>query len=83
MRKPLSFSMDDLERQLKWALRPIPLPAEELERVRQRIRYTPSVRVARRMLEWEFWFIMVGGVVTAFILILTLARALFYLFGKK
>lgn len=83
MSQRLSFSMDDLEHQLKRALRPIPLPAEELERVRRRIRYMPSVRVARRMFEWEFWFIVIGGLVTAFMLILTLARALFYIFGRK
>ncbi len=77
------LSLDELEHQLKRALHPIPLPAEELERVRRRIRYISPVRVARGMFEWEFWFIVIGGLVTAFMLILTLARALFYLFGRK
>ncbi len=83
MSQQLSFNMDDLEHQLKRALRPIRLPAEELEHVRRRIRYMPSVRSTRRMVEWEFWFVVIGGLVTAFMLILTLARALFYLFGRK
>ncbi len=77
------LSLEDVEHQLKRALRPIPLPAEELERVRRRIRYISPVRVARDVFEWEFWLIVIGGLVTAFMLILTLARALFYFFGRK
>ncbi len=83
MKDRFSPSLEDLESRLQRALQPIALSAEHLQRVRRRIRYPSQVRAAQRMFEWEFWFIIVGGVLTTFMLILTLARALFYLFGKK
>lgn len=83
MKDRFSPSLEDLESRLQRALQPIALSAEHLQRVRRRIRYPSQVRAAQRMFEWEFWFIIIGGVLTTFMLILTLARALFYLFGKK
>lgn len=83
MKDRFSPSLEDLESRLQRALQPIALSAEHLQRVRRRIRYPSQVRTAQRMFEWEFWFIIIGGVLTTFMLILTLARALFYLSGKK
>nr|BAL54365.1 hypothetical protein HGMM_F14G08C15 [uncultured Chloroflexota bacterium] len=83
MHKPSSLPLDDLEARLHRVLRPIPAPMERLERVRQRIRYSPPFVATHRLFEWEFWFIVIGSLVTLSILLLTLARALFYLLGKK
>lgn len=83
MREQISLSLDELENRLHKVLRPITPPMEYLQRVRKRIRYSPSITTAHRLLEWEFWFIIIGGVVTGFMLLLTLTRALFYFFGRK
>lgn len=82
MHERISLPLDELEKRLHRVLRPITPPVEHLQRVRQRIRYSPQVAAARRLFEWEFWFIIIGGLVTAFVLLLTLARVLFF-FGKK
>jgi hypothetical protein len=39
--------------------------------------------IAERITSWKFFFVAVGGVMSAMLLILTVARALFHLVGRK
>lgn len=78
------FSLEALESRLRHTLRPVELPLEYFQRLRERVRYSPpQIVAARRMFEWEFWFIVIAGAFSTFVVILTLARALFYFFGRK
>ncbi len=75
--------LSDLEARLARTLRPVAPPADLVQRLRERITLPPPRLVAKRLASWKFFFAVVGGTLSGLALIITLARALFYLVGRR
>lgn len=72
-----------LEEHLAGTLIPITPPTELVTRMRERIRLPQRDEIVSRIENWRQLFLVFGGVMSAFVLTITLARALFYFLGKK
>lgn len=85
-RKPASPPdeiLADLEAHLAGTLKPVAPPKGLAQRLRERVRIPPPRLIAERIASWRFFFVIVGGVISGMALILTVARALFHLAGRR
>lgn len=72
-----------LEAHLAGALRRVAPPRDLPQRLRERIHLPQPRLIAERIASWRFFFVIVGGVISGLALILTVARALFHLVGRR
>ena len=75
--------LDALESALSAFLAPVRPSSQYIDKVRARIRRRPEVEMAPPEAERQRAIFTLGGVLTASLLLVTLARALFYFFGSK
>ena len=75
--------LNALEEHLAFALKPITPPSELVVRMRERIRIPQSEEIVFRIGNWQRLFLVFGGMMSGFVLIVTIARALFYFLGRK
>ena len=80
---PPAESLTDLETHLAGTLRPVAPPMGFSQRLRDRVRIPEPRLLAERVLSWKFFFVAVGGVMSGLVIVITAARALFYLFGRR
>ena len=73
----------ELEAYLSGALTPVRPPADVIQRLRERIGSLEPSRIAKRISNWELTIIIVGSVMSAAMVILTVVRALFYFFSRR
>jgi hypothetical protein len=73
----------DLEAHLAGTLRPVRPPGDFLQRLRERVRLPEPRLLAERIASWRFFFVVIGGVMSAMLLVITVARALFHLVGRR
>ncbi|MCP4140014.1 MAG: hypothetical protein GY755_06950 [Chloroflexi bacterium] len=72
-----------LENSLSGTLQSIRPPSEVMLRLQERIGKLEPNRIAKRISAWELSIITAGAVMSVAMLILTLARALFYFFSRQ
>lgn len=72
-----------LEAHLAGTLRPVTPPNEVVQRLRERIRFPQPEQIASRLRDWERMFFVFGGVMSGMLVLITLARAFYYLVGRK
>lgn len=72
-----------LEAHLAGTLRPVIPPLEVAQRVRERIRFPQPEEIVSRFRDWQRLFVVFGGVMSGMLVIITVARALYYLVGRK
>jgi len=85
-RKKTTLSDDvilELESRLAGTLRPIQPPSDIVQRLRDRIRFPTPDEIQIRFTDWRRMFLVLGGVMSGLLVIITVARALFHLFGRK
>jgi len=76
--------LNQLEAHLAGTLRPVTPPKEVVHRLRQRIRFPQASEIASQLSrEWGRMFLVFSGVMSGFLVILTVARALFYFVGRR
>jgi hypothetical protein len=80
---PKAEPYDEMENRLANVLRRVEPPRKFVQSMRSRINFAPSVTVAKRLHDTRYMFLMVGGVLTASVLVATVVRALFYLVNKS
>lgn len=73
----------DLEARLAGTLKPIQPSSDIVQRLRERIRFPVREEIALRLGDWRRMFLVFGGVMSGLLLIITLARALFHLVGRR
>lgn len=76
-------SLADLEARLAGALKPVAPPNGLTRRLRERVRLPEPRLLAERIASWKFFFAAVGGTISGLLIAITLARALFHLFGRR
>jgi len=72
-----------LEEHLAGALKPITPPREVVTRLRERIRFPQRDEIVLRLGNWKRLFLIYSGVMSGMLVIITIARAFFYFFGKR
>jgi hypothetical protein len=75
--------LDAVEAHLAGALRRVAPSHELLRRLRDRIRFPESREIVVRLQDWRRLFVVLGGVLSGALVLLTLARALFHLVGRR
>jgi hypothetical protein len=53
------------------------------QRLRDRVRLAEPRLLAARLSDWRFYLLTVGGVISGMLVIVTVARALFHLTGRR
>jgi hypothetical protein len=86
--KPKNFSprevpLDALEAHLAGMLKPVQPPKEVVSRLQGRIRLPRREQLKARLQDWQALFLVLGGVISGMVVILTVARALFHLVGRR
>ena len=73
----------DLEAHLAGTLKRVAPPRGIVQRLRARVRLPAPRLIAERIASWKFFFVAIGGVMSAMLLLITVARALFHLVGRR
>jgi len=72
-----------LEEHLAGALKPIRPPQELVSRLRERIHFPQRDEIVSQLGNWRRLFLVYGGVMSGMVVIITVARAFFYFFGRR
>ena len=72
-----------LEAHLAGTLKPVTPPSEVVQRLRERIRFPQPEEIVSRFRDWKRMFVVFGSVMSGMLVIITLARALYYLVGRR
>ena len=75
--------LEAIEARLAGALRPVAPSQELLQRLRSRIHFPDRHEIASRLRDWKTLMLVLGGVISGAIVLLTFARAVFHLFGRR
>jgi hypothetical protein len=75
--------LEMLESHLAGTLQPVAPPKEVVQRVRLRIQMPDRHEIIMRLNDWRRLFFVFGGVLSGMMLLITLARALYYLVGRR
>lgn len=75
--------LSSLEARLAGTLKPIQPSRDMVQRLRERIRFPAPEEIALRLGDWKKMFLVLGGVMSGMVLVITLARAFFYLMSRK
>ena len=80
---PPAENFSDLEAHLAGTLKRVAPPRGIVQRLRARVRLPEPRLIAERIASWKFFFVAIGGIMSAMLLLITVARALFYLTGRR
>ena len=72
-----------LEAQLAGTLTHVTPPVDVVQRLRERIRFPQPEQIVSRLRDWQRMFFVLGGVMSGMMVLITVARAFYYLFGRK
>ena len=75
--------LNALEAHLAGTLRPVTPPIDVVQRLRERIRFPQSEEIVSRLRDWRRMFVVFGGVMSGMLVLITVARAFYYLVGRK
>jgi hypothetical protein len=75
--------LDALEAQLAGTLRPVVTPKDMIQRLRERVTTPIQEKIALRLRDWGSLFFVFSGVMSGMLVLITIARALFYFWGKR
>lgn len=76
-------NLDVLEAHLAGTLKPVTAPTEVVQRLRGRIQMPTRSEITLRLTDWRRMFLVFGGVMSGMLVIVTLARAFYYLAGRR
>jgi hypothetical protein len=75
--------LDHLEAQLAGTLKPVTPSSDIVLRLKERIYMPAREKIAFRLRDWGSMFLVFGGVMSGMVLIITVARALYYFVGRR
>ena len=75
--------LEAIEGRLAGTLRPVTPPTDFVQRLRGHIHLPERGELIVRFEAWERLMLVFGGVLSGAVVILTLARALYHLFGRR
>ncbi|HUI90575.1 MAG TPA: hypothetical protein VLX61_17795 [Anaerolineales bacterium] len=75
--------LDELEASLAGTLKRVTPRRDFVRRLRGTIHLPPRDEIATRLRDWQRLFLVFSGVVSGTLLLITIARALYHLFGRR
>jgi hypothetical protein len=75
--------LNELEAHLAGTLKRVPPRHDFVQRLRSYIHFPPREEIATRLHDWRKLFIIFGSVVSGMMLLITIARGLYHLFGRR
>jgi hypothetical protein len=75
--------LEILEAHLAGTLKPVAPSRDIVHRLRGRIQFPPRGEIVLRLRDWRALMLAFGGVMSGMLLFITIARALYYLVGRK
>lgn len=75
--------LNALEAHLAGTLKPVTPSSEVVQRLRGRIQMPTRSEITLHLTDWRRMFLVFGGVMSGMLVIVTLARAFYYLAGRK
>lgn len=75
--------LNALEAHLAGTLKRVAPPSDIVQRLRSRIHFPAREEIALRLRDWRTLFFVFGGVMSGMMLLITLARAFYYLVGRR
>lgn len=72
-----------LETRLAGTLKPVQPSRDMVHRLRERIRLPNREAIVSRLSDWKKMFFVFGGVMSGLLAIITIARAFYYLAGRR
>jgi hypothetical protein len=81
--KPSSENLDALEAYLAGTLRPVAPPKDFVQRLRGRIRLPKRDMIVSRLRDWNRLFLVFSSVMSGVVIIISIARLLYYIFGHR
>ncbi|HCB01457.1 MAG TPA: hypothetical protein DEP19_03655 [Anaerolineae bacterium] len=76
-------NFDEIETHLAGTLKPVTAPSGLFQRLYERIQLPTPSEITMRLSDWRKLIFVFGGVLSGMLLLITLARALYYLTGRK
>lgn len=73
----------NLEARLAGTLKPVQPSRDMVQRLRERIRFPAREEIVSRLGDWKRMFLVLGGVMSGMLVVITLARAFFYFFSRR
>ena len=75
--------IESLEAHLAGTLRPVSPSKDFVQRLRNSIRLPERDVIVSRLRDWKQLFLVFGSVMSGMMILITIARALYYLFGRR
>ncbi len=75
--------IDEIEGRLAGTLKPVTPPRDFVQRLRGHIHVPERGEIVVRLQDWERLFLVFSGVLSGTLVILTVARAMYHLFGRR
>jgi hypothetical protein len=72
-----------LEAHLAGTLKPVTPTQELLQRLRGRIHFPDRSQITDRLRNWQTLMLVLGGVISGAVVLLTFARALYHVVGRR
>jgi len=86
-RKTMTSDNDELilnlEERLSRTLKPVHPSKDVILRLRERIRFPAPEDIRLRLQDWKRMFFVFGGVMSGLLVVMTVARALYYFMGRR
>ena len=76
-------NIEYLETHLAGTLRPVSPPKDFVQRLRDRVRMPERDVLVSRLRDWRKLFLVFGSVMSGMVILITIARALYYMFGRR
>lgn len=80
---PSPAVLESLEAHLAGALRPVAPPKNFVQRLSRRVHIPEGQVIVNRLREWKRLLLAFGSVMSGMLLVITLARALYYMVGRR
>jgi hypothetical protein len=75
--------IDALEAHLAGTLKPVVPPMDVVQRLRERMSSLQPEVIVSRLRDWQRMFVVLGSVMSGLLVTITVARALYYLVGRR
>ncbi|HEX6270082.1 MAG TPA: hypothetical protein VFZ43_07605 [Anaerolineales bacterium] len=75
--------LNAIEAHLAGTLKPVPLPNDVIQRLREQIHFPYREQITLRLQDWQRMFLVFGGVMSGLLVLITVARALFHLVARR
>ena len=75
--------LNSLESRLSLTLKRVPPPSGLVERLRGRVQIPTRSEITLRLSDWRRLFVVFGSVMSGMLVLITLARAFYYLAGRR